>query len=98
MINIKDLNGCDALRKLYAEHTAQYEFKMVVDGEEKVMNGSECRAFRYHSDPQVRRDAMALFFKTYSGDQHIMVHCLMPSLKIIIWSVNNEVMLSPWIS
>ena len=73
LINIKDLNGCDALRKLYAEHTAQYEFKMVVDGEEKVMNGSECRALRYHSDPQVRRDAMALFFKTYSGDQHIMV-------------------------
>ena len=73
LINIKDLNGCDALRKLYAEHTAQYEFKMMVDGEEKVMNGSECRALRYHSDPEVRRKAMALFFTTYSGDQHIMV-------------------------
>ena len=47
-MNLKDLTGVDALKKMYGEHTARYEFKMVVDGHEKIMNGTECRALRYH--------------------------------------------------
>ncbi len=74
LINLKDLNGCDALRKLYSEHTSQYEFKMMIDGQEKVMNGSECRALRYHPNPEVRQGAMKLFFDQYKKDEHIMVH------------------------
>lgn len=85
-INIKDINGCDALRKLYAEHTSQYVFRMTVDGEERVMNGSECRALRYHADPVVRSDAMALFLGQYKADQHIMVHLF----NSIIKDVNLE--------
>ena len=74
LVNLKDLTGIDALRKLYGEHTSRYEFKMIVDGQEKVMNGSECRALRYHDDPKVRRQAMQLFFDSYESDEHIMVH------------------------
>ena len=74
LINLKDLNGCDALRKLYSEHTSQYVFKMTIDGKEKEMNGSECRALRYHADPVVRQSAMKQFLDRYKGDQHIMVH------------------------
>tara|TARA_B100001121_G_scaffold298108_1_gene305294 strand:- start:9984 stop:11765 length:1782 start_codon:yes stop_codon:yes gene_type:complete len=74
LINLKDLTGIDALRKMYGEHTSRYEFKLTVDGQEKVMNGSECRALRYHDDPNVRRDAMQLFFERYQTDEHIMVH------------------------
>ncbi|MEK9727026.1 MAG: M3 family oligoendopeptidase [Candidatus Margulisiibacteriota bacterium] len=74
LINLKDLNGCDALRKLYSEHTSQYEFEMVIDGQKKIMNGSECRALRYHADPEVRKNAMKLFFEQYKKDEHIMVH------------------------
>ncbi|MGA0241578.1 MAG: M3 family oligoendopeptidase [Candidatus Marinamargulisbacteria bacterium] len=73
-INLKDLNGCDALRKLYGEHTAQYVFNVVIDGEEISLNGAECRALRYHEDPSVRREAMALFLNQYKQDEHIMVH------------------------
>jgi len=73
LVNLKDLTGVDALKKMYGEHTARYEFKMVVDGHEKIMNGTECRALRYHHDPVVRRDAMALFFKRYEQDEHLMV-------------------------
>ena len=43
------------------ESMHRYEFKMIVDGQEKVMNGSECRALRYHDDQKVRRQAMQLF-------------------------------------
>ncbi len=74
LVNLKDLTGIDALRKMYGEHTSRYEFKLTIDGEEKVMNGSECRALRYHDDPAIRRDAMALFFNQYKQDAHIMVH------------------------
>ena len=74
MINLKDLNGVDALKKLYGEHTSRYQFKLIIDGEEKTMNGTECRALRYHNDPKVRREAMALFFDRYKQDEHIMTH------------------------
>ena len=74
LINLKDVNGTDALRKLYGEHTAQYTFKVQVDGEEKTMNGSECRTLRYHKDPKVRANAMQTFFAQYQADDHIVTH------------------------
>ena len=74
MINLKDLTGVDALKKLYGEHTSRYLFNLTVDGEQKELNGAECRALRYHTDPKVRRQAMQLFFKQYQSDEHIMTH------------------------
>ena len=74
LVNLKDLTGVEALRKMYGEHTSRYEFKMIVDGEESVMNGTQCRALRYHDNPNVRRDAMRLFFNRYEQDDHVMVH------------------------
>ena len=74
LVNLKDLNGSDAFRKLYSEHTSRYEFKMMIDGEEKVMNGTQCRALRYHKDPSVRREAMRLFYDAYESDAHVMTH------------------------
>jgi oligoendopeptidase F len=74
LINIKDLTGIDALRKLYVEHTSRYTFTMDIDGEPTTMNGTQCRALRYHQNPQVRREAMALFFNQYKADAHVMVH------------------------
>ncbi len=72
LINLKDLSGVDALKKMYGEHTSRYEFKITIDGQEKTLNGTECRALRYHENPEVRREAMALFFKRYKDDRHLM--------------------------
>ncbi len=72
LINLKDLTGVDALKKMYGEHTSRYEFKLTIDGKEHVMNGTECRALRYHADPKVRQDAMKLFFDQYKKDRHLM--------------------------
>ena len=74
LVNLKDLNGSSAFRKLYGEHTSRYEFKLEVDGKESVMNGTECRALRYHHDPTVRREAMKLFYQAYETDAHVMTH------------------------
>lgn len=73
-INLKDLNGCDALRKLYGEHTSKYTFSVTIDGESQSMNGTQCRALRYHQDPAVRRAAMKTFYAAYEQDAHIMTH------------------------
>ena len=72
LINLKDLSGVDALKKMYGEHTSRYEFKITIDGQEKTLNGTECRALRYHENPEVRREAMALFFNRYKEDRHLM--------------------------
>jgi oligoendopeptidase F len=72
-INLKDLTGVEAMQKIYAEHTSRYEFNLAVDGQEQTMNGTQCRALRYHENPEIRRQAMALFFNQYKADEHLMV-------------------------
>ncbi len=74
LINLKDLTGVNALRKMYGEHTSRYEFKVMVDGKERRLNGTECRALRYHPDPVTRRNAMKVFFERYKNDRHLMGH------------------------
>ena len=72
LINIKDLNGVDAFRKLYGEHTSRYEFTLTVDGEENN-EWHRGRALRYHNDPDVRRNAMKLF---YARIKKMLILCL----------------------
>ncbi len=75
LANLKDLTGVSAHRKLYTDISSAYKFTMTVDGQEKVMNGSELRALRYHQDPQVRREAMKLFFERY-GENAVLFSSL----------------------
>ena len=69
LINIKDLTGSDAFRKLYAELTASFEFEMTIDGKKQQLNGSQVRALRLHKDPKVRQEAMQTFFATYEANK-----------------------------
>ncbi len=74
MINLKDVNGVDALQKLYQDVTSSYQFEISLDGEVKKLNGSQLRQLRLHADPEVRQKAMALFFARYQENQIIFGH------------------------
>lgn len=74
MINLKDLNGVDALQKLYQDLTSSYQFEMELDGKVTQMNGSQLRQLRLHPDPQVRQKAMQLFFSRYEEQKIIFGH------------------------
>ena len=74
LLNLKELTGVQSAQKLYNEFCASFTFDMEVDGERSVMNGSQCRALRYHKDPTVRRESMKLFFSKYEDNQLVITH------------------------
>ena len=74
LVNLKDLTGIKAARKLYSELSSGFEFDFELDGELKTLNGSQLRNLRMHSDPEVRRRAMKLFYSRYEENQTTFVH------------------------
>lgn len=74
IINLKNLTGSRAFKKLYNELTSSFRFEFEVDGEKKIMNGSELRVLRQHRDPAVRRSAMALFFSRHEEHRLVLTH------------------------
>ena len=81
IINLKNLTGSQAHRKLYNELTNSFRFKFEVDGNEKIMNGSELRSLRTHKDPKTRENAMKLFFSRYEDNQLVITHLFNNILK-----------------
>lgn len=65
IINLKDITGCAAFRKLYEEFTSAFQFDIEVDGRLRKMTGAELRNLRYHPDRELRARAMQLFFSRY---------------------------------
>lgn len=74
VINLKDLTGIDAHKKLYEEFTSAFEFEFTLDGKLNKMNGSELRALRQHENKDVRRSAMKLFLSRYEDHKIVFEH------------------------
>ena len=74
MVNIKDMTGSDAFKKLYEEYVSSFEFEFELDGKKQTMNGSQLRSLRTHEDKDVRRRAMKTFFSRYEQDELIFSH------------------------
>lgn len=74
VINLKNLTGVIAFRKLYNDLTSSFQFEFELDGKAKTLNGSELRALRQHENPDIRRRAMKLFFQRYEDHQLIITH------------------------
>ncbi|MFC1617189.1 M3 family oligoendopeptidase [Candidatus Margulisiibacteriota bacterium] len=81
VVNLKNLSGTIALKKLYQELTTSFEFEFEVEAELKRMNGSELRAMRYHQDPKIRRRAMKIFFDKYAEHELTITHLFNAILK-----------------
>ncbi|MCY3413127.1 MAG: M3 family oligoendopeptidase [Candidatus Heimdallarchaeota archaeon] len=74
MINMKDQYGRRAFGRLYSELTSSWKFDIEIEGEMKTMSGPELRALRMHPDPEVRRNAMKIFFDRYEDNKLVITH------------------------
>lgn len=72
IINLKNVNGVNALGNLYDSITNRYMFKMKVGGKEKEMTASELFSYRYSTDPAVRAASYQSQFKVYAEDGPIL--------------------------
>jgi len=68
IINLKDVNGPNALVKLYEMITNRFTFTLDVDGEAKEMTRDELSTYVRDPSPEVRAAAYQELFRVY-GDQ-----------------------------
>ena len=72
LINLKDINGIDALVQLYDMITSKFQFTLEVDGEKKTMTRDELNAYVRHPSPGVRAAAYQELYRVY-GEQRLVL-------------------------
>ena len=72
IINIKDVNGVQALVRLYDSITNRYVFKLEVDGEVKEMTRGQLMVLVRSSDPELRASAYQELYRVYGEDGPIL--------------------------
>lgn len=72
VINLKDVNGSQALTTLYSTITNRYGFTLEVDGEEKELTREELSVFYRDSDPDMRAAAYQELYRVYGQDVPVL--------------------------
>jgi oligoendopeptidase F len=72
IINIKDVNGVNALVRLYDSITNRYVFKVEVNGEIKEMTRGQLMVLVRGSDPDLRAAAYQELYRVYGEDGPIL--------------------------
>ncbi len=72
VINIKDVTGASATRRLYNSITNRYTFKLPVNGEEKDLTRGELMVHVRRSDADLRAKAYQELYRVYSNDAPIL--------------------------
>ncbi|MDX1665188.1 MAG: M3 family oligoendopeptidase, partial [Candidatus Promineifilaceae bacterium] len=72
VINLKDVNGVQALITLYDSITSRYTFHLTVDGEEQALTRGELSVHFRSSNPDLRAAAYDELFRVYEDDASIL--------------------------
>ncbi len=72
IINLKDVNGVDALVNLYQVITNRFTFELEVDGERKEMNRAELSTYFRDPSPPVRAAAYQELYDVYSSHSTVL--------------------------
>ncbi len=72
IINIKDVNGVNALVRLYDSITNRYTFKVELDGEVKDLTRGQLMVLVRSSNPEVRAAAYKELYRIYGEDGPIL--------------------------
>ncbi|MFX0184422.1 MAG: M3 family oligoendopeptidase [Candidatus Hodarchaeota archaeon] len=72
IINIKDVTGTKALRRLYSTITNRYVFKVEIDGEMKELTYEELVTLAFQHDAELRERAYKELYRVYIRDGPIL--------------------------
>jgi oligoendopeptidase F len=72
IINIKNVNGVDALTTLYDMITNKYVFRLEVDGEVKELTRAELSGYYYNPSPALREAAYRELTRVYAEDGAVL--------------------------
>jgi oligoendopeptidase F len=72
VINLKDVNGSQALMTLYSTITNRYAFSLEVEGEVQDLTREELGVYYRHSDPEMRAAAYQELHRVYGEDVPVL--------------------------
>ncbi|MBF0459149.1 MAG: M3 family oligoendopeptidase [Nitrospirae bacterium] len=74
IINVKDVNGINAVVTIYDMITSKYVFELDVDGQgrKKPLTRDALMSYAHHSNPDVREAAYKELFRVYRADEIVL--------------------------
>jgi oligoendopeptidase F len=87
IVNLKDLNGVNAMVKLYDVITNRFTFTLAVDGQEKQVNRDELMVYVRHASPQVREAAYKEQFRVFREESTVLSQIYLHRVKD--WASEN---------
>ncbi len=72
LINLKDVNGIDALVNLYEMITNHFTFTLEVDGEKKTLNRDQLTGYFFNTSADIRRAAYQEYYRVYGENSTIL--------------------------
>jgi oligoendopeptidase F len=72
LLNLKDVNGIDALVNLYEMITNHFTFTLDVDGEKKTLSRDQLTGYFFHASADVRLAAYRELYRVYNDNSTIL--------------------------
>jgi len=72
LLNLKDVNGIDALVNLYEMITNHFTFTLEVDGEKKTLTRDQLTSYFFNASADIRRAAYQELYRVYSDNATIL--------------------------
>jgi oligoendopeptidase F len=72
ILNLKDVNGIDALVSLYEMITNHFTFTLEVDGEKKTFNRDQLTGYFFNASADLRRAAYQELYRVYGDNSTIL--------------------------
>ena len=72
MINLKDVNGIDAMVNLYEMITNQFKFKLEIDGKTETLTRDQLSSFFQNPSPEVRARAYQELYRVYIQNSTVL--------------------------
>lgn len=72
IINLKDVNGIDAMTNLYDMITNSFTFNVTVDGEARTLTRDQVAALYRHASPDIRAAAYQELFRVYGENSDVL--------------------------
>ena len=72
LLNLKDVNGIDALVNLYEMITNHFTFSLEVDGEKKSLTRDQLTSYFFNASADIRRAAYQELYRVYGENSTVL--------------------------
>jgi oligoendopeptidase F len=87
LLNLKDVNGIDALVSLYEMITNHFTFTLEVNGEKKILSRDQLMSYAFDASAEIRRAAYQELYRVYCDNSTVLAQIY--SHRVRDWQVEG---------